>query len=142
VYSTHTCTLDIPSLPPNARAAHILPGLALHSLLSVVTLCNAGCTVHFTKIGCTIVYRSRTIVCGHKCTRRGLWIILLSKDTQAPPADFHPTVAIATNIDATSFAAKYVCYIHQLLCYPTATTLLLALTKNTKLKTIPSLTPN
>ena len=82
VHSTHTCTLNIPSLTPNAHAAHVIPGLALHSLLSVVTLCNAGCTVHFTKIGCTVVYRGRTIICGHKCTRTGLWMIPLSKDAK------------------------------------------------------------
>ena len=51
VHSMHMCTLNIPPLPPNARTPHIIPSLALHSLLSVVNLCNAGCTVHFTKIG-------------------------------------------------------------------------------------------
>jgi hypothetical protein len=50
VHSTHTCTLDLPALPTSTRAAHIIPGLASHSLLSVVTLCNAGCIVNFTKI--------------------------------------------------------------------------------------------
>jgi hypothetical protein len=54
VQSTHTCTLDLPDLPIAARHAHIIPGLALHSLLSVVTMCNAGCKVTFTKIGCSI----------------------------------------------------------------------------------------
>jgi len=38
VQSTHTCTLDPPDLPVGARAAHIIPGLASHSLLSVVTM--------------------------------------------------------------------------------------------------------
>jgi hypothetical protein len=37
VHSTHTCTINIPSLPPRARAAHIIPGLASHSLLSIVS---------------------------------------------------------------------------------------------------------
>jgi hypothetical protein len=78
VRSTHTCTLDIPSLPPGACAAHIIPSLALHSLLSIVKMCNAGCTITFTKIGCTIVYCSQTIVCGHKCTQMGLWMIPLT----------------------------------------------------------------
>jgi hypothetical protein len=44
-------------LPAAAQQAHIIPGLALHSLVSVVTLTNAGCKVHFTKIGCTIMHR-------------------------------------------------------------------------------------
>ena len=56
VRSTHTGTLDLPGLPSAARRAHIIPGLASHSLISVVTLCNAGCDVLFTKIGCTITY--------------------------------------------------------------------------------------
>ena len=50
VSSSHTCDLDIPALPSKARIAHIIPGLASHSLLSVVKLCNAGCAVEFTKI--------------------------------------------------------------------------------------------
>jgi hypothetical protein len=49
VHSTHTCMLDIPSLPPSAGATHIIPGLASHSLLSVVTMCSAGCTITFSK---------------------------------------------------------------------------------------------
>ncbi len=77
VQSTHTCTLDLPKLPATARNAHIIPGLASHSLLSIVTMCNAGCTITFTKIGCSIVYHGRTVICGHKCTRTGLWMIPL-----------------------------------------------------------------
>jgi hypothetical protein len=38
VHSTHTCMLNIPLLPPGARAAHIIPGLALHLLLSIITM--------------------------------------------------------------------------------------------------------
>jgi hypothetical protein len=56
VGSTHTCSLDIPSLLPGACTAHIVPGLALHSLLSIVMMFNAGCTITFTKIGGTIMY--------------------------------------------------------------------------------------
>jgi hypothetical protein len=54
VHSMDTCTLNIPALPASEQHAHIIPGLASHSLISVVTLCNAGCNVIFTKIGCTI----------------------------------------------------------------------------------------
>ncbi len=56
VQSAHTCTLDLPDLPAGAQAAHVLPGLASHLLLSVITMCNAGCTVTFTKINCTTSY--------------------------------------------------------------------------------------
>jgi hypothetical protein len=67
-------------------------------------------------------------------------MIPLTEDAKAPPADFHPTVAMAANIDATSSTAEYARYIHQTLCSPTAATLLLALTRSTELKTIPGLT--
>ncbi|KAL3792547.1 hypothetical protein ACHAW5_007907, partial [Stephanodiscus triporus] len=153
VHSTHTCTLDIPNLPHGACAAHIIPGLATHSLLSVVNMCNAGCEVNFTKIGCTVKYRGRTIVCGRKCTKTGLWMLPLatnlletsaftstspsSNPTTAPSA---PTTQMATNIDATSSSAEYAQYIHQVLCSPPATTLLHALSKSTELSTIPGLT--
>jgi hypothetical protein len=149
VHSTHTCTLDLSNLPAGARAAHIIPGLASHSLLSVVTMCNAGCTVTFTKISCTIAYRGRTIVCGHKCTRTGLWMVPLSKSkSQAtspsdsniiPPATM-PTTTMAANVDATSSTAKYARYTHQLLCSPPTSTLLRALEQSTELTTTPSLT--
>jgi hypothetical protein len=105
VHSTHTCTLNILSLPPGARAAHIIPGLALHLLLFVITMCNAGCTVTFSKIGCTIVYHGRTIVCGHKCTHTGLWMIPLTEITTPPtpmPTTSPMSIELAVNIDATS----------------------------------------
>ena len=49
VKSTHKCTVNIPGLPIEARRGHIIPGLASHSLMSVATLCNAGCEVTFNK---------------------------------------------------------------------------------------------
>ena len=81
VQSTHTCKLAIPELPEQARLGHIIPGLASHSLLSVVKLCNAGCEVSFTKIDCTVKYRGRTVLKGYKCSKTGLWMVPL--DTTA-----------------------------------------------------------
>jgi hypothetical protein len=143
--STHTCTLDLPNLTPGARAAHIIPGLASHSLLSIVTMCNAGCTVTFTKINCTITYRGCVIIRGHKCTRTGLWMVPITNSggIQAPspiPPNVAPTTAIAANVNATSFAAKYAGYIHQCLCSLPTPTLLGALKRSEELATIPGLT--
>jgi hypothetical protein len=47
---------------------------------------------------------------------------------------------MATNVNATSSAAKYAHYVHQLLCSPPAATLLHAFATSTKLTTIPGLT--
>jgi hypothetical protein len=151
VQSTHTCTLNLPALLVSARAAHIIPGLASHSLLSVVTMCNASCMVTFTKINCTIAYRGCTIICGHKCTRTGLWMVPL-KETNAqaanPPISSAPTTttatptfAIAANVDATLSATKYARYIHQCMCSPPSATILGALDRSEELTTIPGLTP-
>jgi hypothetical protein len=144
VQSMHTCTLDLPAPPFSARATHIVPGLASHSLLSVVTMCNAGCTVTFTKINCTITYRGRTIICDHKCTRTGLWMVPLKEtNTQAanPPISIAPTTptatptfAITANVDATSSAAEYARYIHQCMCSPPSAKLLGALDCSEELK--------
>ncbi len=141
VHSTHTSTLNIPSLPPSAHVAHIIPGLPSHSLLTVVTMCNAGCTVTFSKIGCTIMYHGRAIVCGHKCTCTGLWMIPYTTPLTTMPTTSPISIELAMNIDATSLAADYARYVHQLLCSPPTATLLLALNKSTKLQTIPGLTP-
>jgi hypothetical protein len=141
----HTCTLNIPSLPPGAYAAHIITGLALHSLLSVVTMCNAGCTITFTKIGCTIVHCGQSIVCGCKCTLTGLWMSPLTPWSLSAPTALStinlPFIAMAASVDATSSAAKYAHYVHQLLCPHLAATLLHALTTSTELTNIPGLTP-
>jgi hypothetical protein len=141
----HTCTFDIPSLPPGAHAAHIIPGLASHSLLSIVTMCNAGWTITFRKIGCTIVYCGQTIVCNHKCTQMGLWMIPLTPWSPTAPTALSainaPFIAVVANVNATSSSTKYAHYVHQLLCSPPVATLLHALATSTKLTTTPGLTP-
>ena len=81
VQSTHTGLLDIPRLPRAARLGHVIPGLSTHSLVSVVTLCNAGCEVLFTKIDVTVKYRGSIVLTGKKCTRTGLWMVPLEKPT-------------------------------------------------------------
>ena len=45
--STHTCTLDIPWLLNEAKEAHIVPGLAHASLISIKIICDAGCKVTY-----------------------------------------------------------------------------------------------
>jgi hypothetical protein len=45
--STHTAAWDIPELIKAASIAHVLPGMANHSFISVGQLCNEGYTVTF-----------------------------------------------------------------------------------------------
>ena len=77
VQSTHDYKLAIPELSEKARIGHIIPGLASHSLVSVIKLCNAGCEVTFTKIECIVV-----VLAGYKCQRTGLWMIPLTSNME------------------------------------------------------------
>jgi hypothetical protein len=54
IQSSHTCDLLLVDLPPQARKAHILPGLVHNSLISVGQLCDNGCSVTFTQEQVTI----------------------------------------------------------------------------------------
>jgi hypothetical protein len=49
IQSSHTGELLLSALPPEARRAHILPGLVHTSLISVGQLCDSGCDVIFTR---------------------------------------------------------------------------------------------
>jgi hypothetical protein len=71
-------------------------------------------------------------------------MIPLAENTTPPttmPTTSPISIELAANVDATSLAAEYARYVHQLLCSPPAATLLLALDKNTELQTIPGLMP-
>ena len=136
--STHTCTLEIPELPAKARIAHIIPGLASHSLLSIIQLCNTGCEVGITKIACTVCYRGRLILQGQKCSRTGLWMVPLETRPSklntgpsiTPPAQPSRTAQpmrdhlerangdqeIAANIIPTRTKEELAIYFHQCLC--------------------------
>jgi len=81
VKSSHTADIAPPQLPPMAGIAHIVPGLASHSLISVVKLCNAGCKVNITDITCEVHYRGKAVIQCSKCTKTGLWMIPLTNDT-------------------------------------------------------------
>jgi hypothetical protein len=137
------------TVPDQARLAQVLPNLSSHSLISIVNLCNAGCEVTFNKIGCTIKYRGRTILCGRKCTKTGLWMIPLydNSGTQPTLPIMKPTptptqqhIANIMHVRDTSPPSKYAKFIHQSLGSPPVATLLHAITHNVELQTIPGLT--
>ena len=152
VSSSHTCDLDLPALPAKACIAHIIPGLASHSLLSVVKLCNAGCAVEFTKIACTVRYGGRVVLIGKKCAKTGLWMVPVSDQAKAPSEEPHGTPtevlnhlshAARTNemmmdIYPTSSPADLAQYLHQILCSPPKSTLLKAI-RNIQFRSIPGL---
>jgi hypothetical protein len=54
----------MPSLPNETRQAHILPGLAHHSLLSLGQMCDSGCAVTFTSNKVAVTHGATTIFTG------------------------------------------------------------------------------
>jgi hypothetical protein len=82
ITSTHTATLNMPSLPQAARQANILPGLAQHSLLSVGQMCDSGCSVTFTASNVTVTNGNSAILTGQRDKESSLWRVPLDP---APP---------------------------------------------------------
>ena len=59
--STHTCTLDIPWLPNESKEAHIVPGLAHASLISIKILCDSGCKFTYDNDECRVYYNKKIV---------------------------------------------------------------------------------
>jgi hypothetical protein len=62
IQSSHTCNLLLADLPPQARQAHILPGLVHNSLISVGQLCYNGCSVTFTQEQVTVLRNGKCVM--------------------------------------------------------------------------------
>jgi hypothetical protein len=73
ITSTHTAMLNMTSLPQAASQAHILPGLAQHSLLSVGQLCDSGCSATFTASNVTVTNGESTILTGLREKESSMW---------------------------------------------------------------------
>jgi hypothetical protein len=72
--SSHTADLDIPELKAAASKAHIFPGMAHHSLLSVGQLCDEDFIVTFQQDTVTICNsESSKLLSGPRDDTTGLW---------------------------------------------------------------------
>jgi hypothetical protein len=83
--SSHTVALDIPEVNAAAYIAHVFPGMANYSLLSVGQLCNEGYTVTFKNASVTICDSQEfQILSGARDLDTGLWRINMRKENQQP----------------------------------------------------------
>jgi hypothetical protein len=74
--SSHTADLDIPKLNAAASKAHVLPGMAHHSLLSVGQLCDEGYIVKIRQDTGTICNSDNAkLLSGPRDDTTGLWRI-------------------------------------------------------------------
>jgi hypothetical protein len=79
IQSSHTCNLLLADLPPQARKAHILPGLVHKSLISVGQLCDNGCSVTFTQEQVTVSKNGTCVMYGSRYPRSRLWRVDLKQ---------------------------------------------------------------
>jgi hypothetical protein len=132
--SSHTAELDIPELNAAASKAHVLPGMANHSLLSVGQLCNEGYIVTFKHASVTVCNSQKSqILSGPRDLDTGLWCINLKQTNN------HIPEPIASNLYELRSTGALVHYLHKSLFSPTKSALLQAV-KDGHLITWPSLT--
>jgi hypothetical protein len=79
IHLSHTCSLLLTDLLPQARQAHILPGLVHNSLISVGQLCDNGCSVTFTQDQVTVSKNGKSVMNGSRDPKSRLWRVDLKK---------------------------------------------------------------
>jgi hypothetical protein len=126
--------LDIPELNAAASKAHVFPGMANHSLLSVGQLCDAGYIVTFKQALVTICDSEKSqILSGARDLNTGLWRINLTQTNN------HIPEPIANNVYELRNTGSSVQYLHKALFSPTKSAMLQAV-KDGHLITWPGLT--
>jgi hypothetical protein len=84
--SSHTADLDIPELNSSASKAHVFPGMAHHSFLSVGQLCDEGYIVTFQQDTVTICNsKNSKLLSGPRDETTSLWRINLKQTNKHIP---------------------------------------------------------
>jgi deoxyxylulose-5-phosphate synthase len=119
--STHTASINIPESSRSESIAHVSPGMANHSLLSVGKLCNEGYSVTF-KIDALTIYNPHgvQILRGARDLDTGLWRINLRKEHQQHSPE------VANNVYKFCSTVALVNYLHKAMFSPTKSALLQA----------------
>jgi hypothetical protein len=119
--SSHSADLEIPELNAAASKAHVFPGMAHHSLLSVGQLCDEGYVVTFKQASVTICDSEKSqIMNGPQDLNTGLWCINLKKTNN------HIPDPIANNVYELRNTGALVHYLHKALFSPMKSALLQA----------------
>jgi hypothetical protein len=119
--SYHTADLDIPKFSAAAYKAHVVPGMAHHSLLSVGQLCNEGCLVTFRRDTVTICnFENSKLLSGPRDDTNGLWRINLNQTNK------HMPDPIANNMYELRNTGALFHYLHKSLFSPTKAAMLQA----------------
>jgi hypothetical protein len=134
VESSHTADSDIPELNATASKAHVFPGMAHHSLLSVGQLCDEGYIITSRRDTVTICNSDNAkLLSGPRDDTTGLWPINLKQTVKCIPDP------IANNVYELCNTGALVHYLHKALLSPTKAAMLQAV-KDGHLITWPGLT--
>jgi hypothetical protein len=132
--SSQTADLDIPELNAAAYKAHIFPGMAHHSFLSVGQLCDEGYIVPLRQDTVPICNSDNSeVLSGPRDATTGLWRINLKHTNK------HKPDPIAKNVYELRNTGALVQYLHKSLFSPTKAATLQAV-KDGHLITWPGLT--
>jgi hypothetical protein len=83
ILSTHTCNLNIPWLPSFMTEAHIVPGMAHSSLISIKKFCDGGCKVMYDMTEVRVMYKGKVVLSGGRDKSTGLWLLpIAEKDSE------------------------------------------------------------
>ena len=138
--STHECEIDNPKLPQAARAAHIVPGLAHKSLISIKMLIYAGCKVTHDTEHVKFFYRGKVVWKSTRESLTGLWALSFTHKQKIAQTIRHKTDNHTdNNAYQTTSKEEPIRYLHQCLFCPPKSTILKAI-KNNQLATWPGLT--
>ncbi|KAL7462039.1 hypothetical protein ACHAXS_002437 [Conticribra weissflogii] len=86
IYSTHQCNLNNSGLPPAMTEAHIVPGLAHTSLISIKQLCKHGAKVIYADLSCRVYVNKKLVWIGQQEPTTGLWVLPLQPNHPVDPA--------------------------------------------------------
>ena len=76
--STNTCEIGVPRLPKEAIQAHVVPGMAHTSLISIKVLTDAVFKVVYDAHECIVYFREKIVWIGGKEPTTGLWLLPIS----------------------------------------------------------------
>jgi hypothetical protein len=105
IQSSHACNLFLTDLPPQARQAHILPGLIHNSLLSVGQLCDNECSVTFTQDQVTVYKNGKNVMHGSRDPKSRLWRVNLKQI-------FEPETVQCNHVHDNSNQKDLINYLH------------------------------
>jgi hypothetical protein len=138
--SPTNCTLNIPQLPYEARKAHLIPGLTHSSLVSIDTLCDAGCKATFDRTTVVITKNDNVVLTGPRDTRTRLWKFPTTLTPTSIP-EIPNTLQCANVLQLQTGIRRMVKYLHVASFSPVKSTWIAAIVKG-YYTSWPGLTPS